>query len=75
MNRWLSLDTCYIIFVLVILNCLNENKISLYIYFVYLSFIVDVLKFICIYFQNKQLQQQKITDDYVWYTSDCEVAL
>ena len=27
------------------------------------------------YFQNKQLQQQKITDDYVWYTSDCEVAL
>jgi hypothetical protein len=43
-----------------ILNCLYENKISLYIYyFVYFSSIVYVLNFICIthfYFLNKQLQ-------------------
>ena len=69
-----------VFFVLVILNC-YENKISLYIYILFCVFIIYSL---CIeihlyltffYFQNKQLQQQKITDDYEWYTSDCEVAL
>jgi hypothetical protein len=80
MNCWLSLDTCCIVFVLVILSC-YENKISLYIYILFCVFIIYSL---CIeihlyltffYVQNKQLQQQKITDDYEWYTSDCEVAL